>query len=102
MKIYPTIEFTIIRWILSTSEFRENGCDAACESCEPAKIAIKFTREQEQEKKKDYLYLFILFFVSNREISTCMVSLFFSIDVFWSFYPRDFLYLFIKVFFIGY
>ena len=41
-----------------------------------------------------YAFIYIIF-ILNREISICMVSPFFNTDVFWSFYPRDYIYTFI-------
>ena len=47
-----------------------------------------------ENKEEKELFIFIHFiFILNREISTCMVSPFFSTDVFWSFYPQDYIYI---------
>ena len=50
------------------------------------------------------IYIYLFYFMLNREISICMVSPFFNTDVFQSFYPGDYIYtfLFIKLIFIGY
>ena len=53
-------------------------------------------RERRRKRKKeDYIYFIYIIFILNREISICMVSPFFNTDVFWSFYPRDYIYTFI-------
>ena len=81
--------------------FEKKRCDGNCELCEPIEIAIEFTREEEQEKK-DFLYLFILFLYRAVKSQLVWFLRFLALMFFWSFYPRDFLYLFIKVIFIGY
>ena len=86
------------------TKFREKGkVTTFVNRVKPTEAVIKFTREREQGRKR-IIYIYLFYFMSNREISICMVSPFFNTDVFWSFLPlRLYIHiLFIKLIFIGY
>ena len=85
------------------TKFREKGkVTTFVNRVKPTEAAKIFTRKQERGRKGLFTFIYFIF-MSNREISICMVSPFFNTDIFQSFYPQDYIYiLFIKLIFIGY
>ena len=100
MEIRHTLELgaenPILQMIKFSSRKIEKWID--CESCEGHRNdETIFTRRTKTKKKERrlYIFLFLYYFMLNREISICMVSLFFNTGVFRSFYPRDYIHTFI-------